>query len=379
MPYGVFSVGDEQRRVGVALDDRVVDLAELLEDSDFVASSLNGFMSAGPVAWSAVRSKITAIVNDAAQSDRIASLSYRIDEVRLHMPIEVADFVDFFSSLEHATNAGRILRPGEEVLKPNWRHLPVGYHGRAGTVVESGAPIYRPTGQVRDAQSGDVTYEPTSKLDVEVEFGFVAGVGSDIGSRVAVDDFKDHIFGAVVLIDWSARDIQAWEYQPLGPFLAKSFATTISPWVVPLAALVDAEVPAVTQDPAPLPHLAAAEHFSYDVDFEFSINGNVVSTPNFASMYWTPAQQMAHMTSNGASLRTGDLYGTGTVSSWSMGGYGSLMELTANGREPIELGDGSIRSYLLDGDRVEVKARARLADNTTIELGNAVGTVERAD
>lgn len=374
--YGIYSTGSAGPRAGVRVDDRVLDLASLLDDPVFEHPSLNPFLARGPEGWAATRAAVAALVSadDAETVERVARHAVDVTEVQMHLPVEVADFVDFYSSLEHASNAGRILRPTEEPLMPNWKHLPVGYHGRAGTVVASGTPVRRPRGQQQTAD-GTIVHEPSGKLDIEVELGFVVGAGSEHGSTVGVDDFTDHVFGVVVLIDWSARDIQAWEYRPLGPFLGKSFATTISPWIVPLADLSAARIPAPEQDPAPLPYLTGSAPFTYDIALELRLNGQLVSSPEFASMYWTPAQQLAHMTSNGASLRPGDLYGTGTISSWDVSGLGSFMELTNNGRDPLTLPDGELRGFLLDGDEVSVEATARGTDGTAVRLGEATGVV----
>ncbi|MFE7835144.1 fumarylacetoacetase [Streptomyces sp. NPDC057474] len=377
LPFGVFSVGAGRPRVGVAVGDHVLDLAAALDDPVFDNTTLNPFLARGPREWLAARAALQALLNSTDSEIVARRERHRIPiaDVRMHLPIDVADFVDFFSSLEHASNAGRILRPGEEPLKPNWRHLPVGYHGRAGTVVVSGTPIRRPWGQSKAPDSGAVHYTPSSKLDIEVELGFIVGAGSPLGATVGVDEFKQHVFGAVLLLDWSARDIQAWEYVPLGPFLGKSFATTISPWVIPLDALTGAEVTPVPQDPPPQPHLTGTAPFSYDIGLELRLNGHLISAPGFASMYWTPAQQLAHMTSNGASLRTGDLYGTGTISSWDKAGYGSFMELTWNGQQPIRLPGGDERGYLEDGDVVTVSATALAPDGGRVDFGQVSGHI----
>jgi fumarylacetoacetase len=296
-----------------------------------------------------------------------------VADVDLHMPFEVSDYVDFYSSREHATNLGRILRPGTEPLLPNWSHLPVGYHGRAGTVVPSGTPVVRPSGQ-RHGDQGPV-FGPTTKLDVEAEVGFVVGVPSAQGRPVPTTGFRDHVFGFVLVNDWSARDIQAWEYQPLGPFLSKSFATSISPWVVPLAALEAAHVPPPEQDPEPLPYLRCTEPWGLDVTLQIELNGHVVSRPPFAGMYWTPPQQLAHTTVNGAWLNTGDLLASGTVSGAQRDQRGSLIELTWNGNEPLELPDGTRRAFLEDGDTVRISATATGSDITPIGFGDVIGTV----
>jgi fumarylacetoacetase len=294
-----------------------------------------------------------------------------------HLPFEVADYVDFYSSEHHATNGGRILRPDGEPLSRNWKHLPVGYHGRAGTVVVSGTPIVRPRGQTR-ARGESPAYGPSQRLDVEAEVGFVVGVPSRMGEPVDIDSFAEHVFGVVLVNDWSARDIQAWESQPLGPFLSKSFATSISPWVVPLAALEHARVDPPDQDPVPLEYLRSSQPWGLDVSLEIEWNGTVVSHPPYRQMYWTAPQQLAHLTVNGASLRTGDLYASGTVSGPERDQVGSLLELTWNGREPVKLDNGQVRGFLEDGDTITIRASAPGPDGTRIGFGEVTGVIQPA-
>jgi fumarylacetoacetase len=297
-------------------------------------------------------------------------------EVALRLPFHVADYVDFYSSLHHATNVGRLFRPQGDPLPPNWRWLPVAYHGRAGTVVVSGTPVVRPQGQRPPAEPAAApSYGPTAALDVEVEVGFVVGTPSPSGTRVAPTAFRDHVFGVVLLNDWSARDIQAWESQPLGPFLGKSFAPPVSPWVVPLAALEAARVAPPAQDPAPPDYLRCAEDWGLDIALELEINDTVVSRPPFASMYWTAPQQLAHVTVNGAGLRAGDLFASGTVSGPDRDELGSLLELSWAGSEPFALADGSTRTFLADGDRVVIRGAAPGADGSRIGFGDCAGTV----
>ena len=257
--------------------------------------------------------------------------------------------MDFYSSLHHATNLGRMFRPDAEPLLPNWRHLPVGYHGRAGTVVPSGTPVRRPSGQRPGPEFG-----PSRRLDIELEAGFVIGTPSTIGEPVPIERALDHVFGMVLVNDWSARDIQAWEYQPLGPFLGKSFSTSISRWVVPIGELGDRRVAGEPQDPPPLPYLAE-EPWAYDIALTVELNGCEIARSNTRYLYWSIAQQIAHLTVNGASLRTGDLLATGTISGPEPSERGSLIELSWNGEEPIELPDGSTRTFLEDGDEVVLR------------------------
>jgi fumarylacetoacetase len=248
-----------------------------------------------------------------------------------------------------------MFRPDSEPLLPNWRNLPVGYHGRAGTVVVSGTPVRRPRGQSKPADADAPRFGPSQRLDIELELGFVVGVPSTLGEPVAASAFREHVFGVVLVNDWSARDIQAWEYVPLGPFLGKSFATSISAWVTPLALLEDRRVAAPGQDPEPLPSLRLDGDWAFDIPLEVELNGTVVSTGNARGLYWTMPQQLAHATSNGACIRTGDLMASGTISGPERGSEGSLIELTWNGKEPLTLGDGGERTFLEDGDEVVLR------------------------
>ena len=296
-----------------------------------------------------------------------------VDEVHVLLPVEVVDFVDFYSSLHHATNLGRILRPDSEPLLPNWRHLPVGYHGRARTVVVSGTDVERPAGLVPDPTDGVPRLVPTRALDIELEVGFL--VGGPPATRIAVDHADWHVFGAVLLNDWSARDIQAYEYQPLGPHLAKSFATTISPWVVTMDALRPFLVEPPEQDPQPDPYLRAALPWGLDLHLAVDLNGSEITATNFSSMYWTFAQQLAHLTVNGATTGAGDLFGSGTVSGPARSERGSLVELTWRGAEPLTLPDGTTRTFLEDGDTVTLRGWCGGDGRPRIGFGEATGTV----
>lgn len=378
LPYGVFVHGEREPRIGVRVGDFVLDLAGaeaaglVLAAGALGRPTLNAFMALGRPQWTAVRQRLTELLTDPAHRAAVEPLLVPLDEVRLLLPFEVADYVDFYSSEHHAANVGQIFRPGQPPLLPNWRHLPIGYHGRAGTVVVSGTPVTRPCGQ-RPGPEGP-TYGPSARLDIEAEVGFVVGVPSPLGSRVSVDDFADHVFGVVLVNDWSARDIQAWEYQPLGPFLGKSFATSVSAWVTPLDALADAFRPGPEQDPPVADYLRDVPHLGLDLRLQVEWNGERVSEPPFATMYWTPAQQLAHLTVNGASLRTGDLYASGTVSGPERGQVGSFLELTWGGAEPVKL-DGGTRTFLEDGDTVTITATAPGPDGTTVALGEVTGTI----
>ncbi|SEU43392.1 fumarylacetoacetase [Nonomuraea wenchangensis] len=362
LPYGVFSLPGQEPRVGVRYGDKVLDLTAALHDEVFAAPSLNPFMARGRAAWRDTR----ALIQEKLTSDLSVVERHLIPlaQVELHMPVEVADYVDFYCSLEHASNVGRMFRPDAEPLMPNWRHLPVGYHGRSGTVVVSGTPVRRPQGQL-----GAGVFGPCRKLDVEAELGFVVGVPTEMGTPAG--EFEDHVFGVTLVNDWSARDIQSWEYRPLGPFLAKSFATSVSPWVTPLEALP--RIPGRAQDPEPLPYLRRKADWGLDIAVEILLNGEVVARPPYAEMYWTPDQMLAHLTVNGAALRTGDLFASGTISGPERGQRGSFIELTWNGTDPIKLGSGETRTFLEDGDTVTIRATAG-----DVTLGEVSGTVAQA-
>ncbi len=384
LPYGVFSYGDEAPRVGVAVGDHVIDLApvaaaEGLDGAQvFQEPVLNPLMALGRPAWSAIRSWLQELLTHEAYRDLVEPHLVARDDVHLHLPFEVADFVDFYSSRDHAENVGRLFRPDADPLLPNWKHLPVAYHGRAGTVIVSGTHIVRPSGQVKPRMAPPA-HRPTLRLDIEAEVGFVVGVPSLRGEPTPIEAFRDHVFGVCLVNDWSARDIQAWEYQPLGPFLGKSFATSISPWVVPLDALEAARVAPPAQDPPVLPYLREPEPWGLDITLEISWNETVVSRPPFAGMYWTAAQQFAHLTVNGASLRTGDLYASGTVSGPAPDERGSFLELSWNGSQPVSLGRGVQRDFLEDGDEVTITGWAPGADGVRIGFGEVTGRVVPAN
>jgi fumarylacetoacetase len=298
--------------------------------------------------------------------------------VTLHLPFTVADYVDFYASENHARNVGQIFRPdAADSLTPNWKHLPIGYHGRSGTVVVSGTDVVRPSGQRKAPADAAPVFGPSVRLDIEAEVGFVVGTPSEQGRPVSLGDYRDHVFGLCLLNDWSARDVQAWEYVPLGPFLGKSFATSVSPWVVPLDALEHARVAPPARDVEPLEYLddRGGEPWGLDLAIEVRLNGHPISRPPFAAMYWTAAQQLAHMTVNGASLRTGDLFASGTVSGPEPETRGALIELTWNGEHPIKLPDGSARTFLEDGDEVAITATAPGPDGTRIGFGEVVGRI----
>ena len=387
LPYGEFTTADDgRRRIGVAIGDQVLDAAAAARATGLdarltellAAPGLNPLLAAGRTAWTSVRAALTDWLTDPGHRAAVAPCLLPRAGVVLHLPFEVGDYVDFYASEHHAANLGRLFRPGSEPLTPNWKHQPIGYHGRSGSVVVSGTPVVRPNGQRKAPADAVPDLGPSRRLDIEAEVGFVVGAPAPLGTPVPLADFADHVFGVCLLNDWSARDIQAWEYVPLGPFLGKSFATSVSAWVVPLDALAHARTAPPARDTEPLPYLddrGDAEPWGLDLSLEVRINGTLVSRPPFAAMYWTAAQQLAHMTVNGAGLRAGDLFASGTVSGPERGTEGALIELTWNGERPVKLADGSVRSFLEDGDEVVITATAPGPDGTRIGFGELAGRV----
>ena len=379
LPYGVFSTPGTAPRTGVAVGDSVLDLAAATGDPVHATGSLNAFMARGPQAWAALRHRLQAWFTDEAHRSSVEPHLLPRREVSLHLPVEVADYVDFYSSRHHAENLGRMFRPDSPPLTPNWQHLPIGYHGRSGTVAVSGTPVVRPCGQRKAPADEAPTFGPSQRLDIEAEVGFLVGVGSALGTPVPLRDVSQHVFGVCLVNDWSARDLQSWEYVPLGPFLGKSFLTSVSPWVVPLAALQAARVAPPARDVPLLPYLDDSDApWGLDLTLEVRLNGELVSCPPFGSLYWTAAQQLAHMTVNGASLRTGDLYASGTVSGPRRDQRGSFIELSWGGEEPLRLSDGSVRTFLEDGDVVTITASAPGPGGTRLAFGEVTGQVQPA-
>ena len=404
LPYGIGSVERSSgptssgptsiRRAFVALGDEALDLAAAqragvfeaidgLAGDEFESPTLNRFMATGYRTWHAVRDRIREILSDRSFEAEVRGWLTPRADLAMHLPVAIGDYVDFYSSEHHATNLGRILRPGTPPLLPNWKHLPVGYHGRAGTVVVSGTDIVRPHGLVTPAD-GPPRYEPTRMLDIELEVGAIVGVGSDLGRPIPIDRVAEHLFGMVLLNDWSARDIQAYEYQPLGPHLGKSFATSISPWIVPFAALEPFLVDGPVQDPEPARYLTTEARWGIDLRLGVEISSATMraqgmppvslSSVNFSTMYWTVAQQLAHLTANGASTRPGDLFGSGTVSGPTPGSEGSLIEMTKRGSEPLTLPSGERRGFLVDGDEITLRGACSNATQR-IDFGEVRGTI----
>ncbi len=376
LPFGVFDAG-RGPRVGVAFGEQVVDLAEAAalgyfrnvhfpNLSVFSQPTLNAFIALGKPYWQAVRNRVAELILD-------PRLLVDMKSVKVLFPVEVGDFVDFYSSKEHATNVGKMFRP-DNPLMPNWKHLPVGYHGRSSSIIMSGQNIRRPKGQIKP-DNGNPELAPTRQLDFELEVGFIIGRNTKLGSSVSVEQAEDCIFGVVLLNDWSARDIQRWEYVPLGPFLGKSFATSISPWVVTLDALDPFRVTGPEQDPAPLPYLRTHGERNFAIDLEVWLQPESEAAPmrvcatSFAGMYWNMCQQLAHLTTNGTNLRVGDLCGSGTVSGPEPGSFGSMLEICWNGTRPLTFPGGAVRRFLEDGDTVILRGFAE-RDGVRIGFGD---------
>jgi fumarylacetoacetase len=384
LPYGSAADGRGGAFTVVRIGDRALDLtrASAAIEPDlaplFASGTLDGLLAAGPPAWTEARAAVRSWLTDPACRAAAEPLLRPVADLALRLPFTVADYADFYASEHHAANASRIFRPGSDGVAPNWRHLPVGYHGCAGTVMVSGTPVRRPRGQYRDA-GGNAVFGPSQRLDLEAEVGFVVGAGTGPGTAVSVAGFAGHVFGACLVNDWSARDIQAWESTPLGPFLGKSFGTSVSAWITPLEALAHARIAPPPRDPAPLPYLDdTAAKSGLDLALRVELNGQTLSKPSFGTMYWTPAQMLAHLTSGGAALRPGDLFASGTVSGPTREERGCLLELTWNGSEPVTLADGSQRAYLHDGDEVVITATAP-GEHGPLSLGEVRGRVVPPD
>jgi fumarylacetoacetase len=392
LPLGIFSPRSEAPRPGVAIGEYIADLTSLIEAdliderTLFEARTLNAFLARGRAHWSALRARLQYLFSEqAAPHERVFVESSLVPRAQatMHLLIEVGDYVDFYSSIEHATSVGKLFRPGDP-LTANYRHVPIGYHGRSSTIVLDGTLIPRPSGQRKPPAAELPTFGPTEQLDFELELGFVAGPGNAQGSTIAIDAIRDHVYGYLLLNDWSARDIQAWESVPLGPLLGKSFATSISPWLVSLDALEPFRVDNRRLDYEPLPHLRTAERWAYDIELEVLLETQhmratgrgpaAVTQTNFRNMNWHLAQQLAHLTSNGSRVRAGDLFGSGTVSGNAPGTAGCLLELTRGGAEPFTLPGGERRMFLEDGDTVIMRGRA-VAGERRIGFGELRGTI----
>ncbi len=405
LPYGVFRApGDSRDHIGVAIGDKILDLArcryqlllkDLRGDVQFVsaADTLNPLMDLGVNHWQSLRNRISALLTEPGMKSRVEPCLFEADEVEMRLPAAIGDYTDFYASLEHATHIGSLFRPDNPLL-PNYKWIPIGYHGRSSSVVVSGTPIRRPSGQRKGPDDHEPHFEPCQMLDYELELGFfVGGPGNKLGDPIAIEDAENHIFGVCLLNDWSARDLQAWEYQPLGPFLAKSFATSISPWVVTLEALAPYRCAPRSRpagDPEPLSYLQVGDGSQAGLDLELEVDlvtGRMrrreegphrVSQSRFRSMYWTMSQMLTHHASNGCNMRTGDLLGSGTISGEERDAMGCLLEITRRGAEPLVLADGDERSMLEDGDEVILTGRCAREGFATIGFGECRGRIQSA-
>lgn len=394
IPFGIFLLPNNIVTAGTRIGDFAIDLAALqelgyfkgieLDREVFTQDTLNDFISAGQPTWRQVRKRIsdvflqsnTELQNNRAHRERVV---FPINDIEMLLPIAVGDYTDFYSSREHATNVGKIFRDPENALLPNWLHIPVGYHGRSSSIIPSGISVRRPWGQIKEKDASEPKFSKTNMLDYELEMAFITTDANLHGSAVKVEEAEEHIFGMVLLNDWSARDIQAWEYVPLGPFLGKNFATSISPWIVTLDALQPFKTESPKQEPKPLSYLQATGENSYDIHLEAHIATDkskfeIITKTNFKYMYWTMAQQLAHHTINGCPVRSGDLMGSGTISGTTPDSFGSMLELTWRGQNPLQLKDGSTRKFLEDGDNLKIIGYCE-KDGLRIGFGECVAEI----
>lgn len=375
IPFGVFMTQEDMITIGTRIGDTAIDLSALhqlgylndleLPSDIFLQDTLNDFITLGRPTWRKVRNRIAELFDATNQElqgneNHKEHILFPVDSVQMLMPVYTQDYTDFYSSKEHAMNVGIMFRGKDNALMPNWVHMPIGYHGRSSSIIVSGEDIHRPKGQTMPKDSDQTVYGPCKALDIELEMAFITTDGKHLGESISTEEAEDYIFGMVIFNDWSARDIQKWEYQPLGPFLGKSFASSISPWVVTLDALEPYRCASPVQDPAPLDYLKTEGDKTFDINLEVYLtpeNGeaNKICTSNFKHLYWNMSQQLAHHTSNGCPINVGDMMGSGTISGPTKDSFGSMLELSWAGSEPIELSDGSSRTYLKDGDSITIK------------------------
>jgi fumarylacetoacetase len=396
LPFGVFKPANGSARVGVAIGELVLDLSVLEQRGHFHApefqgspvfsvDALNSFLALGRPAWRKARAVIQHLLNSETatlrdDADLRAQAFHSQKEITLQLPARIGDYTDFYSSFHHAHNVGTMLRGAENALMPNWKWLPVAYHGRASSIVVSGTGVRRPHGQIKPPDAAAPIFGPSRSFDYELEMAFLIGPGNPLGSPIPIERARDHIFGLVLMNDWSARDIQAWEYQPLGPFLAKNFCTSISPWVVTLEALEPFRKPLPAQNPEPLPYLRAPNDFTYDIELEAGLKTetlpapHVITSTNFQNLYWSIAQQLAHHTVNGCNLQPGDLLASGTISGATEESRGCMLELTWRGANPLVFPNGETRKWLEDGDRLSISGWAR-GDGYRVGFGEVTGQI----
>jgi len=382
IPFGVFLTRDDIITIGTRIGDTAINLGALhqlgyfdgipLTDDIFLQDTLNDFIADGRQTWRAVRKRIVEIF-DAENSILKSNFKHKdvvlfnLDEIEMQLPIQIGDYTDFYASREHATNVGTMFRGKENALMPNWLHLPVGYHGRSSSIIHSNIPIRRPKGQTLPVGSNEPIFGPSKAVDFELEMAFITTDANDLGDSVPVNEAEAYIFGLVLFNDWSARDIQRWEYVPLGPFLGKNFASSISPWIVTLDALEPFRVSSPKQDPEPLEYLKSGENKSFDINLEAAIRPQnsvetVVCKSNFKYMYWNMSQQLAHHTVNGCPVKAGDMMGSGTISGTKPNSYGSMLELAWKGEKPLKLNDGSERKFINDNDTVILRGYCKKSD-----------------
>jgi fumarylacetoacetase len=388
LPFGVFrrKNSEEAPRGGVAIGDQILDLAALGLKT---GPNLNRLAAAGRKNWSAIRNVLSLGLSDPGAKKKFSKFLLPMKQAELLLPVEIGDYSDFFTGIHHATNTGRMFRPDNPLL-PNYHWVPIGYHGRASSIVVSGTPVVRPSGQKKGAEFPAPVFGPSRRLDFELEVGFVIGPGNALGKPIPISRAADHVFGLVLFNDWSARDLQAWEYQPLGPFLAKSFASTVSPWIVTMEALEPFRCPAFARSsdqPAPLPYLldpADQKQGNFDIGLEALLKtrqmkkAHRISRSNFRHAFWTPAQVVAHQASNGCNLRPGDLLASGTISGPTPDSYGSMLELSDGGKTPLALPGGETRAFLEDGDELILRARCEAAGRAAIGFGDCAGAIRPA-
>ncbi|AXI44739.1 fumarylacetoacetase [Sulfitobacter sp. SK012] len=388
LPYGVFSTDALEPRCGVAIGDMVLDVAALeeaglitlSEDAVFDVPYWNDVMELGPDAWEALRARLVSMLsNGSADQAEVTPFLIAMDGVRLHMPLVVSEYTDFYAGRNHATNVGTMFRGAENALPPNWLHIPIGYNGRASTVVVSGTDITRPWGQLKAPDAEVPRFAPCRRLDIELEIGAIVGTSTDMGDRITVGQADKMIFGYVLLNDWSARDIQAWEYQPLGPFQAKAFATSISPWIVTRAALEPFRTSTPEREKDLLPYLREPGPMLYDIDLSVIMQPEggkqeVIARTNYNEMYYSAAQQLTHHASSGCAMNAGDLLGSGTISGPEKSQRGSLLELSWGGKEPMTLSSGETRTFIEDGDTMILTGHAK-GEGYRIGFGACEGTI----
>jgi fumarylacetoacetase len=391
LPYGVFTTNRLEARCGVAIGDQILDMAALeeeglitlAEEPVFDVPYWNDVMDLGPAAWASLRARLVELLcADAPDQAAVAPHLVPMDEARLHMPMMVSEYTDFYAGKHHATNVGTMFRGAENALPPNWLHIPIGYNGRASTVVVSGTEIIRPNGQLKAPDADAPHFGPCQRLDIELEMGAIVGTSTEMGQPVSIDEADEMIFGYVLLNDWSARDIQAWEYQPLGPFQAKAFATSISPWIVTRDALEPFRTSTPEREKDLLPYLRETKPGLYDIDLSVLLQpegggAEEIARTNYREMYYSAAQQLTHHASSGCAMNAGDLLGSGTISGPEKSQRGSLLELSWGGKEPITLADGSSRSFVEDGDTLTLTGHAQ-GDGFRVGFGSCTGKIRPA-